>query len=375
MKIFKLFTSTQKIPTPDQKEAQREKLELHIDKLEQELHHERSKNESLARKISLLEKENYRLRDGLTTVQKNLSDSVTSNRTALEGLEYVDSSIDQIKDGSVEILSASNQLSGNVEETQKCSVEIEQGVQLILEAVGGLADIVFQTKLLSFNASVEAARAGEAGRGFSVVAEEVQNLATSTTKLLEKIKERTTSFTEVSEVLKKAADQSLKSTSHITELIEGQDLIIAKTVEQNKDSLARVHGTNDEVFMSLAKLDHIIWKVNTYLSIIEEKPAFNFVDHFNCRLGKWYYEGDGNKSFSSLRSFANLESHHAQVHDGTKRIFDFLSDVDSNIQDISLGAEEMEEASVRVFEALDDILKEKKNDSQVKPSFELKKAA
>jgi methyl-accepting chemotaxis protein len=38
-------------------------------------------------------------------------------------------------------------------------------------------DIVFQTKLLSFNASVEAARAGEAGKGFAVVAEEVGKLA------------------------------------------------------------------------------------------------------------------------------------------------------------------------------------------------------
>ncbi len=38
-------------------------------------------------------------------------------------------------------------------------------------------DIVFQTKLLSFNASVEAARAGEAGRGFTVVAAEVGQLA------------------------------------------------------------------------------------------------------------------------------------------------------------------------------------------------------
>lgn len=38
-------------------------------------------------------------------------------------------------------------------------------------------DIVFQTRLLSFNASVEAARAGEHGKGFAVVAEEIGNLA------------------------------------------------------------------------------------------------------------------------------------------------------------------------------------------------------
>jgi methyl-accepting chemotaxis protein len=38
-------------------------------------------------------------------------------------------------------------------------------------------DIVFQTKLLSFNASVEAARAGEQGKGFAVVAEEIGKLA------------------------------------------------------------------------------------------------------------------------------------------------------------------------------------------------------
>ncbi len=66
------------------------------------------------------------------------------------------------------------------EEMNKSNQEFAEIVTLIHE-IGNktkiINDIVFQTKLLSFNASVEAARAGEHGKGFAVVAEEVGNLA------------------------------------------------------------------------------------------------------------------------------------------------------------------------------------------------------
>ncbi len=55
--------------------------------------------------------------------------------------------------------------------------EIVRVIQEIGAKTKVINDIVFQTKLLSFNASVEAARAGEQGKGFAVVAEEVGNLA------------------------------------------------------------------------------------------------------------------------------------------------------------------------------------------------------
>lgn len=55
--------------------------------------------------------------------------------------------------------------------------EVIQVIQEIASKTKVINEIVFQTKLLSFNASVEAARAGEHGKGFAVVAEEVGNLA------------------------------------------------------------------------------------------------------------------------------------------------------------------------------------------------------
>ncbi len=64
---------------------------------------------------------------------------------------------------------------------EKNNNELKEMVRVITnisEKTKVINDIVFQTKLLSFNASVEAARAGEQGKGFAVVAEEVGNLAT-----------------------------------------------------------------------------------------------------------------------------------------------------------------------------------------------------
>ncbi|MDD0851603.1 methyl-accepting chemotaxis protein [Halobacteriovorax sp. GB3] len=343
--------------------AQKAELTL-VKNREQELEillKEREKEASyLRKKVGLLEDENHHLKNGLSTVQSNLSDSVGNNNEALGQLGEIDTSFDFIRGESNEIASEVHALKGSVEKTSRFSHEIEEGANFILEAISNIAEIAMQSKLLSFNASVEAARAGEAGKGFAVVAEEVQRLSNSTSELLATIEQRTSSFSEIANVLKETSNSTLKTTESMIEKFDHFNEVIGDTTVKNKNSLSKVYATNDEIFMSLAKLDHILWKVNTYISILEGREAFTFVNHHNCRLGKWYNEGAGKENFSEVPSFRELDHCHERVHEGTREIFNFLHDVQGNIDEIADGAAKMEKASEQVFEGLDRILQEKK---------------
>lgn len=83
-----------------------------------------------------------------------------------------------------EMVSSSQDVKSGMEHFSREMQESVQKLEQVLTVIQEIAtktkvidEIVFQTKLLSFNASVEAARAGESGKGFAVVAEEVGKLA------------------------------------------------------------------------------------------------------------------------------------------------------------------------------------------------------
>lgn len=101
------------------------------------------------------------------------SSSAKSQEKAEEGSKVIGHML-----SSMEEISASNEaIMNQVNHSNQQMTEIVKVIQEIGNKTNVINDIVFQTKLLSFNASVEAARAGENGKGFAVVAEEVGNLA------------------------------------------------------------------------------------------------------------------------------------------------------------------------------------------------------
>ena len=99
--------------------------------------------------------------------------SVESEEHAREGLGEINNLSEAINNIS--------KIQQDLNDKINLTTERVNEIKAIFEAIKGktdiINDIVFQTKLLSFNASVEAARAGDHGKGFAIVAEEVGNLA------------------------------------------------------------------------------------------------------------------------------------------------------------------------------------------------------
>lgn len=137
-------------------------------------------NDITSRQASALQQTSSAVEQTNAMVNKNSENAKRSSEISIESKSSVEKGTKAVVDviRSIERIAQGNEKIVN--QIQESNKEIGEIVVLISE-IGNktkvINDIVFQTKLLSFNASVEAARAGEHGKGFSVVAEEVGNLA------------------------------------------------------------------------------------------------------------------------------------------------------------------------------------------------------
>ncbi len=124
---------------------------------------------------------------------------------------------------------------------------INSSSQKIKDVIGVIDDIAFQTNILALNAAVEAARAGEAGRGFSVVADEVRNLATKSQEAVRETEALILESVRSVESGVAVTGEASSSMSLVEDAMKNMETVIARIKEDSEEQSVMMNQINEGI--------------------------------------------------------------------------------------------------------------------------------
>jgi methyl-accepting chemotaxis protein len=151
--------------------------------------------------------------------------------------------------GASQVAQRGGQVVGEVVDTMK---GIHASSQRIVDIIGVIDGIAFQTNILALNAAVEAARAGEQGRGFAVVATEVRQLAQRSAEAAKEIKTLIHDSVERTEQGRALVNQAGQTMREVVAAIAQVNEITAEITEASAEQSQGMSMMSEAV----ARMDH-----------------------------------------------------------------------------------------------------------------------
>lgn len=169
----------------------------------------------------------------------------------------------QLAIGAVDVASQGGEVVGKVVETM---TEIHESSRKVVDIIGVIDGIAFQTNILALNAAVEAARAGEQGRGFAVVAAEVRSLAQRSAGAAKEIKQLITDSVDKVEHGNVLVDQAGRTMGEIVTSVKRVTDIIADISAASQEQSAGIEQVNQAI-------THMDESTQQNASLVEEATA------------------------------------------------------------------------------------------------------
>lgn len=224
------------------------------------------------------------IHDGIARQSENAADCVTRTDILSNEIQEVGRVVERVEDlvdenenminRGIEIIRL---LGERAKQTTEMTAEVGNSIgslkkeyEIINSFVETITSISEQTNLLSLNASIEAARAGEAGRGFSVVAEEIRKLADDSAAAAGEIQNNVVGIMAQTERSVKDADQAQEMVALQGESVEQ----VIKVFGDMREQMSALEAGLKEIVASMEKADtersNTVQGVQNISNIIEE---------------------------------------------------------------------------------------------------------
>ena len=247
-----------------------------------------------------------------------------------------------------------------IKESNQRFEEIKEVISQISEKTSVINDIVFQTKLLAFNASVEAARAGEHGKGFAVVAEEVGSLAAMSGKASH----------EISDILEKGLNVV---ENIIQETSDAVDTIVSESIKniENGEKFVKISSDN---FSSISEqVDGVFKKVNDIAQSSKEQSLG--IDEVNKAIH--LLEQNNQRTTLVARQSSEISKSLQEEFNSLDNIFkkiDFTNNEELNLfvwdEKYRIGVDAMDDEHQILIKKINDFVNALKTNTDVKKRFQ-----